>query len=217
MTTPEITTEQLLSYAAGETAGVDPALIESYLRANPEAAATVARYRQVQRSVAEDDSVVPPDDVVCRAKAIFLEQRQARSTGARLSWLDRLDTLIASLLFDSRLQPAMGVRSSALLSDRVQLAFHTGDDPGIDIDLQAERLDEDEEGPGRWQVIGQVMAEADLANTPIAFVAPGTTEVVAEARADGSGMFELELPHGTFDLCLGLPARTVIVPNVELP
>lgn len=217
MTMPRITTEQLLAYAAGEPAGAARTEIEMHLREHPDAAALVARYRLVQQRMAKDDSVEPPADVVNRAKAIFREAREPRREAERgPNWLDRLDALIANLLFDSRLQPA-GVRSSALLNERVQLAYHAGGEPGVDVDLQAERMDDDDDGPGRWRVMGQLMAETNLVNTPIAFVTPGTTDVVAEARADDSGMFELELPHGTFDLCLGLPAGTVIVPNVELP
>ena len=64
MTTPRMSREKLIAFAAGELTGEEAALVEAYLMSDSEARATVDRFRAVRRTVASDDSVSPPADVL---------------------------------------------------------------------------------------------------------------------------------------------------------
>jgi anti-sigma factor RsiW len=206
MPSRKMSNEELLAFAAGEMNEADAGRVESWLETHPDARKLVDRYRRISTLHATDDSVAPPPEVTARARAIFTPA-PARP---KESWLDRVDALIASLIFDSRVQPA-SVRY-ADTENRFQLAFETR---AADIDLQAERIQADASAP-RWQVTGQVVADEAGRLCRVALAPAGRRTPTGEAIADESGMFYLEIAPGTYDVYLELTDQVVVLPGVEI-
>ena len=209
MSDRKINDADLLAYAAGELNPERARVVEAHLANHPDAAGLVALYRRVAKRVASDDSVAPSSAAIAKARGIF----RRPATAARPGWLDRVDALIARLVFDSRVQP-MAVRTTGL-EDRLQLAFETDD---LEVDLQAERI---EPAPGQprqdaWRLVGQILTEGEPGARPVAAVAAGTSEVIAETETDERLAFELTLAPGRYDLCFGQPGKTVVLPGIEL-
>lgn len=206
MPRPPITTEQLIAFAAGEVLGAEAARIEAYVRRHPEAAELVRRYRAVRDRIARDDAVDAPGDVIDRARAIFSAGRPA----ARTSWMEALETLVATLAFDSRVHP-MAVR--LVDNDReFQLAYE-GED--VDVDLQARRIRPGREGA--WQLMGQVSADEPHPGARVALIAT-EGDAVVETTADDRGMFIVDIPAGTWDVVVELAGRRAVrLPGIRMP
>jgi hypothetical protein len=169
--------------------------------------------------------VAPPTELLARAKAL-LRQRDSQP---RTSWLDRVDAVIARLLFDSRLQP-LAVRRAGMAGTWVQLAYRAGD---IEVELQARRMagGDGEGDEPRWQVMGQVSAEAgpgpgavDVAVVPAGEARSESRSPLAQSVSDEHSLFTIEVPSGRFDVLLRVggrdsdreDARVLVLPQVEL-
>jgi anti-sigma factor ChrR (cupin superfamily) len=194
------TDHDLIAYAAGDLSGAEAAAVEEHLAGHPQAQATVQRYRAAREAIRRDDSVAPPADVVNRAKAIFRERREAR-----IGWIDRLDALVATLVFDSRLQPA-AVRYRPG-DGEFQLAFEAGE---ADIDLQGVR-----QGNDRWTVRGQVTCD-HRGSFPVVLCMAGAEGPVEQLETDHRGLFETLIDAGSYDLILELPDRAVLLRNIQI-
>ncbi len=204
-----ISAEDLLAYAAGELPPDQAAEVKARLQDDLEAATLLRGVEFISKCLAQDGTVEPPPQVRARAKAIFRAKLTERSSG----WLDRLGVTIAQLIYDARLQPA-GFRS-ADAGRRVQLTYEA---QGLEIDLQAERVDV-AGGPGDrrcWHLIGQIEPASCGGDRPVALLDAKTTSLVAETQTDDRAVFTLEAPAGRFDLVLGLPGGPVLLPGVEL-
>ena len=116
------------------------------------AAATVAAYRAAAEAVRTDDAVDAPPRVLEKARAIFDPSRLPRRGLDR--WFADLERTIASLIFDSRVQP-VPVRLHPS-GDEFQMTWQIDD---AEVDLQATRVAPDrDEGP-RWVIDGQLTAD----------------------------------------------------------
>ncbi len=201
--------EDLLAYAAGELPPEKAAKIAAHLNADPEAAVVLREVEAISKCIAEDGAVGPPQQTQADAKAIFKSKPAAQVPG----WLDRAGAVIAQLVFDGRLQPA-GFRYAGARR-RVQLTYEA---PGLEIDVQAERVDA-AGGPGDrrcWHLIGQIEPASCGRDCPVALLAAKTTSLVAQTKTDDRAVFTLEAPAGRFDLVLGLPGGALLLPGVEL-
>ena len=210
MSKSSVTYQQLIDYAAGDLAPPEAARVREHVRRDPEAAATIASFRAVRRSVAEDDSVAPAADAIARARAIF---RPEAGAAKHLEWLEGVATTVARRIFDSRLQP-VAVRY-ADTGRRIQLTYETDD---LEVDLQAERLAAAAgaaEAP-RWRLMGQINPAPESADIAVAVVVSGTASPVAQTWTDDRAWFSLEVPAGAYDLCLALPQGPVVLPKLEL-
>ena len=96
-----ISREQLIAFAAGELEGPQADEVAAHLVANPDAARTVALYRTAAGATVADDSAAAPRDLVTRAKGIFRAEQPERP-----GLMDRIQDVIAHLVYDSHLQPA---------------------------------------------------------------------------------------------------------------
>lgn len=208
----KITTDQLLAYADGE---LDPAAaeqIEAHVQNDPEAAATLERYQRMRTLTAADDSIAPPDNVVERAKAIF----RPRSRGAKAGeWWRSLEEAIASLIYDSRLQPAAVRYADA--GQRFQLTYEVDE---VEVDLQFDRAARSSESGAktneqRWRVMGQITGEAPTAAQPIA-IQRTDGEVIAETEIDDRDMFTAELSPGRYDVLIGHDEQAIRLSGIEL-
>ena len=200
MTIPRITDEELIAFAADELTGADAERVQAYLARTPEAARTVAAYRLAATRTAGDDTVAPPEEVAARARAIF----RPPPAHERPTWPERLEAIVARLVYDSRVEPAT-VRFVDT-GRSFQLRFET-DDAEIDLQIRPE---------GRWQLMGQLSADDAVGPVEIAAVAAGTRTSVARARSDERTLFSLELDAGVYDLHLALPDRVIVLTGLRL-
>ena len=196
--------ETLLAYAAGELAEAEAAPVAARLAVEPEAAATVALYRAVRDTVANDDSVAPPAAFLARAKGIF-PRRPREATGP----LAALRRVVATLSFDSRSGLALaGYRGGAAAG--YQLAYES--DAG-DVDLQLE--------PGAapaapWRLLGQVGVDDETPGIRVVLAPVGAAAPAAETEADPHGVFSAQVMPGTYEMTVTLPTAVMVVPELEV-
>jgi len=210
-----LTDEKLIAFAAGELDELEAVRVRQHLSSDAVARETVNLFLALRRTLAADDSVAPPDSVIARAKAIFKPQSAAQSGLATslASWLEAVDRAVASLLFDSRVQPALGFRGT---SQAVRLAFDSGE---AEVDLELSGPD-DGVNDGLRRVTGQISVDPSAGAVsgpyPVALVEPGTTRAVAETRSDEHGVFALRVAPGRYDLCVQVGSRVVVAPEVQV-
>jgi anti-sigma factor RsiW len=210
MTRPTITDEQLIAFAAGELTGQEAARVESRLATDAEAARLVALYRRVRERMNEDDAPEPPAETLARAKALFAR----RPTESGPGWLERLQSVIATLVYDSRLQPA-AVRYDAA-DDRLQLTYETEE---ASIDLQAQRQEPagTQEVSKRWRLIGQVSSDSELEEGLEAALLPaGGAAPIAVVEADERLIFTLDVESGLYDLRVRFADVIIVLPGIEI-
>jgi anti-sigma factor RsiW len=208
MSSPRVTYEDLLAYAAGSCSPDQSQRIEAYLSVNPDAAATVARYRAARSAIASDDTVAPPESVLARARAVF-----TAAPPQRLAWLDRAATILARLVYDSRVQPAAVRFVDA--GQVVQLAFEVNDS---EIDVRAERMTaaDDPQRPARWRVMGQCSGARSLAGCPVSMIQRPNGAPAAEGSADDRSVFVLEVDPGDYDIVVQHHDGSIVLPGVRL-
>jgi anti-sigma factor RsiW len=200
--------EALLAYAADELSAAERAELDNRLARDPQALATLKLYQSAQQALAQDDSVAPPAHAVARAKSIYVQPRRAPQT----SWFERAQQLVAKLVFDSRTQPALaGVRAR---SQSCSLVFETEREA---VDLQAEPRRDADGRVTAWQLVGQVEQDEDSYKCPVAFIRLADKSHAAETTLDERGVFSLDLMPGTYEIRIGLPNHTIIVPKLDLP
>ena len=201
--------EKVIAYAAGELAEAEAGEVAAHLAGCPACAATVARYRAVQATVAADDSVAPPPALVDRVKARFPRPQERTALGPRAA----LRRVVATLTFDSRGTASLaGARGAA--GAGYQLAFAS---EGADVDLEVTPLGNGCDG--RWQLFGQVAvdeANAEPAPIRVALVASGSERPVAETVADAGGIFAIEAAAGQYDLLVGLANRHLVLAGIQV-
>lgn len=207
MTSPSITIEQLIAYASGDLKGDEAAAVAAYVRQDPQARATVQAWRSAAATLRTDDTASPSEQAVSRAKALYTS-RPAAAAAPRVSWLEIIDRVLATLVFDSRSQPAMaGFRGTA---EVVRLSFtcELGD-----VDLEV--LPPDGAGDARSRVIGQMSPTSQKADH-VALCRQGTREVAADGPVLPDGTFELLVEPGVYDLLLHVAGRVLTVPSIDL-
>lgn len=198
--------ERLIAYAAGKLSPMEAGLVEAFLNANPAAAATVSRFREVSHSLRTDDTVAPPAKALAAAKQLYREN-PPKVVNTVAAWMQGLQRALATLIYDSRPQVALaGFRGQG---DRYQLAFEVDD---IEIDLDVESTT----SSGKRNLMGQISGVERFRPDSVGLSKPGTLELVASATPDDVGMFKLDVSGGTFDLLIGVDDRLVVVPNLEL-
>lgn len=204
MSSDEINNELLIAYAAGNLPQEDAARVESRIAHDAAAKATVARYRLAASVRQNDDTVEPPAGVVAKAKAIFRPIAQpARSLR------DAVQTVIARLIYDSRLQPA-AVRAGDA-QRRVQLTYAAED---IEIELQAER--DLQSGGGRWRVTCQITGDELPQDIQIVISPAGVDQTVFERTIEGDEMFSLNLASGTYEIRANIGNAVMVIPEMVL-
>jgi len=200
------TLEQLLAFADGSLEGAAAQAVEQALRTDPEAARTVAWYRQAKLVIRTDDSVAPTTAAVERAMSLFV-----RHAAPRKGWRDLIDRFVATLVFDSRVTP-LAVRSASA-EDHRQWTFES---KGMEIDLQAQRTVARDQAEG-WSITGQVSDASDHSPMPIALFATGADEPLIESHTDAHGMFQFAAPPGRYHVLLMTSQGVVEVPSLDMP
>lgn len=193
----------LIEYAEGRLNDEQATAIEVWIAENPAAQELLESWRATRAICTADDSVAPPASLTAKLRSIF----EATPIQQPESWFSKLQHVIASLTFDSRLQP-LAVRSS--VAEMVELSFEAD---GIEIDLQCTLVEADED---RWNVIGQVSSAAGAILNRLALCKSDSNESVVEATIDDRGVFQMQCRPGAFALIIEADDRAVRTPAFEL-
>jgi anti-sigma factor RsiW len=199
----KVTYEQLIQFAAGDLRGDEEKRVAGFVQSSPQAAATVAAFRQVAEALRTDTSVVPPAETIARAKQLFAARTQP---AAAPSWLERSQRLLASLVFDSRQQAALaGVRGPGA---GFQLAFESS---VADVDLSIEPSADDD-----WRLMGQVTPRTGGSAADVVVTLHGSLAPIRTVSTDEHGVFTLDMPPGRFDVFVAVQNTVVVLRNVDL-
>jgi hypothetical protein len=234
MPTPRITDDMLLAYAAGELRDADAAAVEAKLAISAEARQLVELYRTVRATIAEDDQVEPEPALIARAKAIFKEQREPAGMAAAAAkvsdWWRRLESAVAEIVFDSRVQPSLaGLRSGDDPGGGFQLACETSR-AVVDLQFQPQGAVGVAADRQPWRLIGQIAPTESTsssddqhgASTPriteVAVFTAGTDdEPVATIRPDAHGVFTTSLDPGRYEVRIALDDEQIVLRAIEIP
>lgn len=202
MSTRRFEETDLVRYAAGELDPQTAASVAEYLAGDGrEHADRVARLRTAIATMRADTSAEPSADALERYKAIFRPQ-------ARPGWLDSARRVLATLVFDSRQQPALaGLRGGAAA---VQLTFEC-ELAEIEMELEAET------GQDRWHITGQATPTGEPTREIRIGWAPRGAEVpTVDAVADERGVFSATLQAGDYDMFVSVGDTVVLIPELHI-
>ncbi len=122
-------------------------------------------------------------------------------------WLDRAKATIATLLRDEREPAVVGVRNMA---GGRHMAFAAG---AVQVELEVDELDSK-----RCEIHGQVAgAGVVICGASVALVRPRSFVPTATGLLDERGYFRLIAEPGEYELAIGLPHSTVLLPSCHIP
>lgn len=196
--------EQLIALAAGELSPAEAAAVSAAIAADPNATVDLAFLKRLIETMRSDDSIAAPAALVTEAKAIF----KPKPAASVLDWLSDLGRAVATVVFDSRAQPALaGFRRSATTNE-FTLSFELGE---TEVDLQITAPTDDQLG----RIRGQIHMMPPFAGCEVALIGAGG-ELVAQAKPDGEGMIVLEAPRGTYQLLIRTADRVAELPGITI-
>lgn len=194
--------ERLVDYLDGKLTREEGEMVEAHLSAGcPSCVEARDWYTQVRQIAASDDSQEPPAWVLKRAFRIFEAKRRPRLA-------ERIGQVVASLVFDSLMRPALsGVRSTETTNR--QLLYRAND---YSIDLQISPSD------AGADLIGQVLREGEDAFESVSNLELRLTgENSYAATTDAMGEFAIRgIEHGVYDLRVELGSTSLIVPGLPI-
>jgi hypothetical protein len=201
-TEDHIPSEVLLDYVEGRADAETAARVSAHLEAG---CLRCARHHhfwtRVLSALRWATAPTPPEDVV--ARAIAQGARKPEGADRPESPWSPWQQIVARLTFDSRLQPAAGVRETAAAS--FQLLFEA-EGTGIDLLCECEE--------GIWRILGQAISP-DALEPRWDVRAAGEQQVTVEA--DAHGEFCLAgLASGVYQLLLRGGGREILLPDVRL-
>jgi anti-sigma factor RsiW len=206
MTTTHPSEERLIAYASDELRGGDTAAIADHLVGCAACTGTVARYRMVRDFVRADEAFIPSAAAVTRAKSLFTAPAPAPVRDR--DFFAPLRRIVAELVFDSG-----GGFAPALAGFRGAGDRHlTYEAETIEIDVQATPVKPE----GEWRLLGQLVADRELGPVALEVVPAGRREAVASTVSDEHGVFQLQVPSGTYEFVARFPDVEVVVPYLEL-
>ncbi len=198
----QFSNNDLIEYAEGRLADEKARAVEEWIAGNPSAQQLLESWRATRAICQADDSAAPPASLTAKLRSIF----QATPIQQPESWFSKLQHVLASLTFDSRLQP-LAVRNAT--AELVELSFEVD---GIEIDLQCTLIDSDED---RWDVMGQISSD-DATTNRVSLCKADSHEPVVHAMVDDRGMFEMQFRQGSFTLIIETGNSAVRTPVFEL-
>jgi hypothetical protein len=198
--------EVLMDYCQGLLNDDDSRVVAAHLASGCKECEDIQHWYERVRSLAERDiSVPPPPWVLKRAVRLF------HSTRLRLAALEKIDGVIASLIFDSRSQPAPGGARIAEISDR-QLLYRAGD---YSIDLQIILSDQ-----SSADLIGQVLREGEFRFESVGKLTLELTrdgEKISSAVTDNVGKFTMNrIQCGVYELLIETREGIIRVPQLSV-
>ncbi len=122
-------------------------------------------------------------------------------------WLDRAKATIATLLRDDRAPALIGVRSMA---GGRHMEFAAG---AVNIELEVDELDSK-----RCEIHGQVAGNGVvIGGASVMLVRPRSFVPTATGILDERGYFRLIAEPGDYEIAIGLPHSTVLLPTCHIP
>jgi hypothetical protein len=196
--------EKILDWLEGRLPADEAATVARYVEsAGPEVRSEVDWLREFREVSADTVFATPPPEV----RETLTHRFESYARSAREPGL--LERLLASLTFDSGLQPALsGVRSAGAQETQQQLVYATDlADVAINIQRRQNR---------RLYLSGQIFPTGDV--EPEGFIVQllrGSKEV-GIAAADDLGEFAFrELEPGTYELVLSNEEYEILIPPIE--
>lgn len=204
----EPTFDVLVAYVKGELDAEAAAIVEKRLAQTPDGAARLHRARLMLETARGDQSVAPPAETLAAAKAIFKAPAGAPSVLSEA--LDGLRRVLATLLFDSRVQPALvGFRGA---DDGFQVAFAA---EGAEVELDFNPLTNDVSDA--WQLMGQVTLPDAKPAAHVSLAKRGEAPSI-EIDTDEHGVFSIpKLAPGAYDVAVRLSDNLLLIPTIEVP
>lgn len=198
--------ETLLALALGELHAAERTQVEQAVARDPSLARTLRQIESILHVFAADDTVEPPAALIERAKAIYRAPQTAETPG----WLAAARELIARLVFDSRLTPAVaGFRGG---DDAFQLSYES---EAGEVDLQCEPSYDARRHA--WRIMGQVTPHQDLSVRRVLVVPQGGQSPVAEVPVDADGLFTVQADPGAYTLYVEIDGQVITLPGIEFP
>ena len=209
--TPDRPREELLAAAAsGELSPDALAALESRLSEDPAGRQALSHLRTEVAALRSDDAVDPPPAVIERAREIFTRLRE---NAVDTPWTARLVRAVAELLFDSRAEPQLaGFRGAG---DAYRLTFGT-DELELDLQVDPSAVDGGSSPTPRCRIMGQLIDDTAEA-TSVRFVDHASGAVSVECAPDETGVFDVRLDPGCYDLLVQRRDGVVAVEALELP
>lgn len=194
------TYETLLNYLNNQLPEDERSQVEVHLALCQQCSWRLTRLKVLLQSVAEDQTVAPPEDILKRAINIA---RGRRESVLREPWR----RVVAALRFDSRLQlSAAGTRGTA----RGWQMLFTTEQVDIDLHVKPGRTDSD--------LMGQMLNTQTSGKTLAAFVSlqdtSGRWQRATETDSLGQFTFR-QIPSGNYDLIFDLETQEVAIPGLE--
>lgn len=200
MSMTELTIEKLMAYATNSLSESEAAAIAGRVAADPLISQQLARIQAVLKTLQRHHDTPASAHELHRAFAI------AREHPRTASWLSRLQAVIANCIFDSRVQPALGLRGPA--SGTVSLAYET---PAATIDLELTRSGEE-----AWELMGSVSFESGQAVSEIAIGLAGAETAEFVVKPNAQGVFTVRLAPNTYDMVLSAGTTVVRIADLKL-
>lgn len=202
--TPPEMIEAMLALALGtleDDAAADR--LRRQLAQDPWLATEMSRISRLVDALRQGPLASPPAAVAAKARGLLAGSDAASPEGL----FQRLATVIATLIFDSRSEQALaGFRSAPALD---VASFHlTFESPSGEVDLQIRS------GPPGTdvRVLGQVESDQSAHQA----ILRQRQEAVCATDIDSHGMFSLDAPPGMYDLDIILEQAIIRVPSLDL-
>lgn len=176
--------------------------IDAIIQAHPAAADRLARIQSMLACLRSHHAVAPSATAMAEAVSIAANRRTRDAN--RPGWLERAGIALAELLFDSRVQPTLGLR---------------GDEPGFQLTYQGDLADVDidacpTEG-GRWLLLGHISPrEAILIDEVV--VCPVGGEGWTPVELSDRGAFRIALSKARYELVIRSGERAMLIREIEL-
>jgi hypothetical protein len=196
---------RLLDWVEGRLSEQEARIVEEQVAAaDSETRADVAWLRAFAR-ISEDTVIASPPS---RVRDTLIERFEAYAEGKQQPGL--LKRLVATLTFDSDLQPALGLRAAGTSESQRQLVYST-DAADVAIIIRERTRD------GRLDIHGQILP-VDTTDSGVFGVQllEGSSEVATTATNDlGEFTFEA-VPPGVYEVLAGSDRVEIRLPQVEL-
>lgn len=143
----------------------------------------------------------PPEASVLRASALSALLPPA------MDWFDRAKAVFATLVDSGEAFPALaGARSG---SSTRHMEFQAG---AVRVEIEVDEIDD-----SHWELHGQVADVREPAGGVVALLRPSQFEPTAIGRIDQRGYFRLAAAAGDYEIAIGLPSSTILLPACHLP
>ena len=195
---------RLVDWVEGHLSEQEARIVEERVAADATTRADVAWLRAFAR-ISEDTVIASPPS---RVRDALIERFEAYAEGKQQPGL--LKRLVATLTFDSDLQPALGLRAAGTSESQRQLVYST-DAADVAIIVRPRARD------GLLDIYGQILA-VDGTDSGVFGVQllEGSSEVATTATNDlGEFTFEA-VPPGAYEVLAGSDRVEIRLPQVEL-